>query len=359
MDGFVERSERGRGCFTNHPGCIICQTPNTAACIDSMGYHDAEEIPNYWTYAHDFVLQDHMFGPNLSWSLPAHLFMVSGWSASCTDPTNAFSCGNALQTVPWKTNPFNQSPIYAWTDVTWMLHQQGISWGYYVRTGNEPDCENDAAMSCAPVPQSAATGNPWNPLPHFTDVHDDNQLSNVQSLTNFFGAASAGTLPAVSWVVPAAKVSDHPPDSLVSSAQTYVTGLINAIMRGPDWNSTAIFLSWDDWGGFYDHVAPPSVDQNGYGLRVPGLVISPYARQGYIDHQTLSHDAYLKFIEDDFLGGQRLDPRTDGRPDPRPDVRETNPLLGDLSSDFDFTQTPRAPLVLSVHPAPGPPSPAP
>ena len=101
-----------------------------------------------------------------------------------------------------------------------------------------------------------------------------------------------------------------------------MTSLINAAMQGPDWNSTAIFLRWDDWGGFYDHVVPPSVDQNGYGLRVPGMVISPYARQGYIDHQTLSFDAYLKFIEDDFLGGQRLDPATDGRPDPRPDVRE-------------------------------------
>ena len=93
-------------------------------------------------------------------------------------------------------------------------------------------------------------------------------------------------------------------------------------MNGPEWKSTAIFVAWDDWGGFYDHVPPPTVDQNGYGLRVPGLVISPYAKRGYIDHQTLSFDAYAKFIEDDFLDGQRLDPKTDGRPDPRPDVRE-------------------------------------
>jgi phospholipase C len=104
-----------------------------------------------------------------------------------------------------------------------------------------------------------------------------------------------------------------------------VTKLVNAAMRGKDWKSTAIFLAWDDWGGFYDHVTPPSVDRLGYGLRVPGLVISPYARRGYIDHQTLSFDAYAKFIEDDFLGGQRLDPATDGRPDPRPDVRENEP----------------------------------
>ena len=96
---------------------------------------------------------------------------------------------------------------------------------------------------------------------------------------------------------------------------------------------------------------PPIVDQNGYGLRVPGIVISPYAKQGYIDHQTLSFDAYIKFIEDDFLGGQRLDPATDGRPDPRPDVRENSPLLGDLTADFDFNQPPRAPVLLPVCPA--------
>ena len=122
-------------------------------------------------------------------------------------------------------------------------------------------------------------------------------------------------------------------------------------MRSPDWSSTAIFLSWDDWGGFYDHVAPPAVDQNGYGLRVPGIVISPYARPGFIDHQVLSHDAYLKFIEDDFLGGERIDPATDGRPDPRPDVRENSPALGDLTRDFDFNQPPAPPFLLPTHPA--------
>ena len=131
-----------------------------------------------------------------------------------------------------------------------------------------------------------------------------------------------------------------------------MTGLVNAIMRGPDWSSTAIFLTWDDWGGFYDHVVPPVVDQNGYGLRVPGIVISPWAKRGYIDHQTLSFDAYVKFIEDDFLAGARINPTTDGRPDPRPDVRETASILGNLIRDFDFKQKPRSPLLLSQHPRP-------
>jgi len=127
-------------------------------------------------------------------------------------------------------------------------------------------------------------------------------------------------------------------------------------MKGPGWDSTAIFLAWDDWGGFYDNVVPPAVDADGYGLRVPALVISPYARKGYIDHQTLSFDAYNKFIEDDFLGGQRLDPATDGRPDRRPTVRENVPVLGNLVQDFDFSQPPQPPVLLPTHPAPGPAS---
>src|SRR4029077_14360094 len=130
-------------------------------------------------------------------------------------------------------------------------------------------------------------------------------------------------------------VREHPP-ARVSVGQRYVTSLINAVMQGPEWRSTAIFLSWDDWGGFSDHVVPPAVDANGYGLRVPGLVISPWARRGHLDHQVLSFDAYLKSIENTFLGVQRLDPTTDGRPDPRPDVRETAPQLGNLLRDFHF-----------------------
>jgi phospholipase C len=352
MDGFVGQAEKGQGCTSTNPNCSPCTTSSTSKCVDVMGYHDAREIPNYWRYAKDFVLQDHMFEPNASWSLPEHLFQVSEWSAFCTNPMNPFSCSNALQNPNPPGAPLSTTPLYAWTDITYLLHRYGVSWAYYVFKGTEPDCENDSSMTCAPVAQGPTTPGIWNPLPHFTDVQQDGQAGNVQTLSNFFTAARNGTLPAVSWIDPNGKVSEHPP-ALVSAGQTYVTGLINAIMQSPDWNSTAIFLSWDDWGGFYDHVVPPAIDQNGLGLRVPGIVISPYARDGYIDHQVLSHDNYTKFIEDDFLGGQRLNPATDGRPDPRPDVREASPQLGDLSSDFDFNQAPRAPEILPVHPGAG------
>jgi phospholipase C len=335
-----------------------------------MGYHTATDIPNYWSYAKNYALNDHMFEPNASWSLPAHLFMVSEWAAHCTQEDNPSSCVSGTASNPPakpqayppvyggevgpkvlknnKANPGKQ-PIYAWTDLTYLLHQHKVGWGYYVVSGAEPDCEDDGAVECAAVPQNSSTPGIWNPLPWFDTVKADHQLGNVQDVSNFYTQAQKGTLPSVSWVVPSSAVSEHPP-APISAGQSYVTSLVNAVMKGPDWNSTAIFLSWDDWGGFYDHVVPPTVDELGYGLRVPGIVISPYAKQGYIDHQTLSFDAYDKFIEDDFLGGQRIDPASDGRPDPRSTVRENVKILGDLTKDFDFNQQPRPPAVLPDHP---------
>jgi phospholipase C len=322
---------------------------------DVMGYHNGKDLPNYWTYARRFVLQDHMFQSDLSWSLPSHLYMVSEWTARCTQTGNPMSCHNTLD-YPGDPPDFgygrhrsHSRPHYAWTDLTYLLHKHHVSWRYYVFKGSEPDCENDAAVACAPVAQGPKTPGIWNVLPYFDTVHQDGQLRNIQSLSRFFVAARNGTLPAVSWITPNRQVSEHP-NSLVSVGESYVTGLINAIMRSPDWRSTAIFLAWDDWGGFYDHVVPPHVDHDGYGLRVPAMVISPYAKRGYIDHQTLSFDAYVRFIEDDFLGGQRLDPRTDGRPDPRPDVRENAPQLGNLVHDFNFHRAARPPLILPVRP---------
>lgn len=417
MDGFVAQAEKGlSGCAPTAAACSFTKT-NT----DVMGYHDGRDLPNYWAYARNFSLQDHMFSAAGAWSLPAHLYLVSEWSARCSKDGDPQSCVNALENPeaspdpgviaksligkcqdglslqschdalqsagispdlaagidalisqncrPTDSYPTCQSaidkasvpaelkkkldeaanllrpPDYAWTDLTYLLHKQHVPWAYYVFNGTEPDCQNDAA-ACAPVKQDAKTPGRWNPLPYFDTVKEDGELGNIQSLANFYDAARNGTLPAVSWIDPTDKVSEHAP-AKISAGQAYVTGLINTIMSGPDWNSTAIFLTWDDWGGFYDHVNPPVADGNGYGLRVPGLVISPYAKKGNIDHQVLSHDAYIKFIEDDFLNGQRLDPATDGRPDPRPGVRETNPLLGDLAKDFDFNQAPAPPLILS------------
>ena len=351
MDGFVASAIHG-----NHTYCAA--NPFSPDCTadtgrlgqpDAMGWHDEREIPNYWAYADRFVLQDHMFESVRSWSLPSHLSMVSGWSATCSTPNDPMSCTTDLGKYPaGPVEPTFGSTPFAWTDITYLLHQAGVSWKYYVAEGTQPDCADDA-MFCAPQTQTIGTPEIWNPLPGFEDVNQDGQVGNVQTVSNYYRDAAQGTLPSVSWIVPNADDSEHPPAS-IATGQAWVTGLINAVMSGPEWDSTAIFLAWDDWGGFYDHVVPPTVDGAGYGLRVPALVISPYARPGTIDHQTLSFDAYLKFIEDDFLGGQRLDPATDGRPDSRPDVRENDPALGNLLADFDFSRPPSPPLILPPYP---------
>jgi phospholipase C len=420
MDGFVRQAEArkggGRGCGGFSGVC------NSAAPSNVMGYHDAREIPNYWAYAQHFVLDDHMFQSDASWSLPSHLYLVSGWSAKCSVLGDPHSCVNEDQLGGFLTaeiaaggggvgqrayracllehgvlravhagrdarerrqlrrlrrqpsvaaaitecvneitlrqaDIFKQTVAmnnYAWTDITYLLHKHGVSWGYYVTPGGAPDCET-GSTNCSSQYVTAGTPNIWNPLPSFTDVQQDDQVSNIQPTSNLLADARNGTLPAVSWVTPDQDHSDHPPAS-IRAGQAYVTNLINTIMKGRDWDSTAIFLEWDDWGGFYDHVIPPVIDQNGLGIRVPSLVISPYARPGYIDHQTLSFDSLNKFIEDDFLGGERLDPATDGRPDPRPDVRDANPRLGNLAADFDFNEPPRPPLLLPLRPHPGPAS---
>jgi phospholipase C len=363
MDGFVREAiaakaalahderlrRRIRGCAkrgTVGPRCELGKP------TDVMGYHDDRDLPNYWVYARNYILQDHMFEPNYGWSLPAHLFQVSAWSAKCRPPTDPLRCRSDLADPPEGPaavrSPTTHAPVYAWTDLTYLLHRHHVSWGYYVVPGMQPDCDDGGTLDCSPGRLDPGTPSSWNPLPDFETVKSDGQLDQIQPVEQFIRAAKQGTLPAVSWVVPDFRHSEHP-GALLSEGQAWVTGLVNAVMQGPDWGSTAIFVAWDDWGGFYDHVVPPRVDRNGYGLRVPALVISPYAKQGYVDHQTLSFDAYLRFIEDDFLGGARLDPWMDGRPDSRPTVRETVPQLGNLVADFDFAHV-RGRLVLPPYP---------
>jgi phospholipase C len=354
MDGFVQtlRAGRQRLCVVDPhvPGCGASSRTRTP---DVMGYHTASEIPNYWAYAHRFVLQDHLFEGVRSWSLPSHLDLVSGWSARCSDPHDPMTCSTYLGYRRDAIERAESSYVvrarpYAWTDLTYLLHRAHVSWRYFVANGSQPDCA-DGQVVCRPRPQSASTPGIWNPLPGFRTVWADHQISDVQPAGSYFRDAKDGTLPSVSWIVPNDRHSEHPPSS-IAAGQAWVTRIVNAAMLSSDWNSTAIFLSWDDWGGFYDHVLPPTVNGQGLGLRVPGLVISPYARRGYIDHQVLSTDSYLRFIEDDFLGGRRIDPATDGRPDSRPFIAEEALGLGRLAADFNFRMAPRPPFLLPLHP---------
>jgi phospholipase C len=321
-----------------------------------MGYHTGAEIPNYWDYAKHYMLQDRMFAPTDSWTLPSHLYLISAWSAKCTNLTtpdpDASSCTtNIDHPGGMEGKPFGvvDDMQYRWASIPWLLDKADVPWGYYVGqdTCLQPEC-----------PQSGPEETPrsWMAISGFRNVAYTNSLDKIRTYPDFFQRAASGTLPAVSWVVPFKGTSEHPTHP-VDQGQAWVTQVVNAVMQGPpqQWEHTAIFVTWDDWGGFYDHVKPPVIDHWGYGLRVPGLVISPWVRRSNnIDDQLLSFDAYLKLIEDRFLGSRRLDGKNEGWPDPRPTIREAVPQLGDLANEFDFSQQPIPPLVLDPNPSGNP-----
>ena len=347
MDGFVRTVVDSPLYCADHRDASRCRDYlGPQGQPDVMSYHTAKEIPNYWRYARTFVLQDRMFAPADSWTLPAHLFLVSAWAARCSDAHDPMSCVSNLELVDQfhTMRSHEDVPIWAWTDITYLLWEQGVEWGYYV---GDDTCFFDPC----PDQGQRRTVSQQNPLPWFTTIRETGQMDRIQEHAKFYKAAANGTLPSVSWVMPYNGVGEHPASGApIWRGQAHVTHIVNALMKGPDWNETAVFLTWDDWGGFYDHVRPPRVDLNGYGIRVPGLLISPWARAGLIDSQTLSFDAYLKLIEDLFLDSERLNPATLSRPDSRPTVREKASILGDLLKEFDFSQEPLPPLILDPSP---------
>jgi phospholipase C len=179
MDGFISQAEKyDRGCGPVSPR--VCQANGP---VDVIGYKDAREIPNYWSYARNFVLQDYMFSPVLSWSLPAHMYIVSAWSAKCSTKDVAMSC-TSQRVWPYATfvQQLKAKQLnYAWTDITYLLARHHVSWKDYVDPG---------------------TPDNWNVLPYATDVHQDNQGGNIQAISHFSQDAREGHLPQVSWLIP-------------------------------------------------------------------------------------------------------------------------------------------------------------
>jgi uncharacterized protein (TIGR03437 family) len=280
-----------------------------SAPSDVMGWHDSRELSNYWSYANLYVLQDHLFESVQSYSLPAHLYMLAAQSGGYTGNQQAYPTS------------------FSFPEITELLTSGKVTWNYYVNRGQSP-----GAADGNNIDEDETVFTFWNPLPAFPVVKNDPaQFMHLVNGANFVNDAQSGALAQVSWVIPNFPQSEHP-NANVSDGMNYVTTLVNAVMNGPQWNSTAIFLAWDDWGGFYDHVNPPQVDQYGLGIRVPGIVISPYARQGYIDHKQYSFESWLKTVEERF-GVNSLT------------ARDNN--ANDMYDAFDFTQQPRAPVVLN------------
>jgi phospholipase C len=213
-------------------------------------------------------------------------------------------------------NPF---PCNNATTLANELQNAGISWKSY-------------------APVLGTSGYAWNSLRSFTQIFDTSLWqTNVVSQDNFVADAGSPNMPAVSWLTPDAPYNEHPVNS-VCQGENWTVQQVNAIMQGPNWNSTAIFIAWDDFGGFYDHVTPPTQDIYGYSIRVPFIIISPYAKQvvygkqGYITHSTYELSSVLRFIEERF----GVAPLT-----------QRDATANDLLDAFDFSQAPLPPLVLT------------
>jgi phospholipase C len=311
---------------------------------DVMGYHTAADLPAYYTLAQNYEIQDHMFETVKSWSKVSHLFIFSGWSATCPSTNTSVGCTSSIG------NGAPPDQTYPWNSIGGLLGAHNILWRVFQGVGWS---RGSSTTSCGSFDPNS-TNEPlsiWNPLATFTDAASS-YLDTKMGQLQFLETLDHHLTPPVAWIVPEQDISEHPNQGDMRNGHDYVTTIIQGIMSNDGlWGSSAIFLTWDDWGGFFDHVQPPQTsDGLGYGPRVPGMLISPYAKKGAVDNQILSHDAYNKFIEDVFVSSTRIN--TTGTADPRPSIRENETVLGDLLWEFDFNQTPLPPVTMSCTTAP-------
>jgi phospholipase C len=241
----------------------------------TMAYYTSKTIPDYWDYASYYTLNDYFFASALSMSLPNHLYAVAA-SDGCPGP----DC---------RTN-FNGPTSYNLTfpQIAEYLTPLGLTWGYYQYGWNDKaDCPPTASTyTPSYVASHLAQGDSyWTGLTDFTQVQMTKiECSSLLNYKDLMNSISAGTLPNVAWVIPESSESDHPGQSLLSSGQEYIASVVNAISKSSEWSSTVIYITNDEWGGYYDGVAPLQIDTQGVGFRVPLIAISPYSIQGAIVH---------------------------------------------------------------------------
>jgi phospholipase C len=277
----------------------------------AMGYYDDRDLPYYWNIADEYVLFDRFFSSSSSGSIRNHMFAVTGGPGA----TGA-----------------EEIPPGGWGDIPTIfdrLEEKGIGWKFYIenydpgitfRTRLTEDVDTDRGAQVI-----------WAPLLAYARYIDDPRLSSrIVDLDRYYEDAARGELPAVAFIRPSGD-SEHPPGS-VQSGQRLVRSLLNELMRAPQWPSSAFVWSYDDWGGWFDHVMPPAVDRYGYGPRVPALLVSPYARRGHVDSTTHDFTSILRFVEVNW-GLAPLAERD----------AAADPMLG----AFDFAAPPRPPVLLS------------
>jgi phospholipase C len=292
------------------------------------------QVAPYWAMAKQYVLADRMFSTQFDASFVAHLDLIAG-TASISPTTSEvrvptaspWGCGAPPGTTTFMLRRgrvvSSDGPFPCFTQFATLadtLDEAGLSWKYYAPSMNEP-------------------GYLWSIFQAIKRVYEgpDWRKNVISPQTRVVRDAAAGDLASVSWVIPDSQDSDHA--GITSDrGPSWVASVVNAIGAGPDWNSTAIVVVWDDWGGWYDHVPPPQLDFRGLGIRVPCIIISPYARKGYISHTVYEFGSVLHFAEQAFnlpsLGPNQLG----GGPN---DLGYTDARGASLADSFDFTQKPR------------------
>jgi phospholipase C len=267
------------------------------------------DIPTYWDYATHFGLGDNFFSSAATSSVPNHISMIAGQTGDIFDTVAETGCTSAHNTAVYskKLNGMQywSYPCYDIDSLPQELTTAGISWKYY------------------------STADIWDAPERVQPISTSSD--NVRDTFQFLTDVRQGELATVSWVNPDGPGTDHPP-ALWEPGENFVAQQVNAIMQSSYWANTAIFLTWDDYGGFYDHVVPPVFDGQGLGPRVPLIVISPYAIPGYIDHNLGEFASFDKFIEKNWDVGNL-------------GQRDANPQVGNLMGYFNFNQTPNPPLI--------------
>ena len=290
--------------------------PNKGGVPDlSYSYTDPADVKPYWQMAQTYAFADRMFQSNSGPSFPAHQYLIAAQSPFADEnPTsgNSWGCdappGTTVKALDAQGQEYTYGfPCFDYQTIADELDARGVSWRYYtpIATGN---------WSAYDAISHIRYGPDWS-----TDIESFAHYNPAQDF-------AAGDMADVTWVIPQGFNSDHP-NPVGDHGPDWVASLVNAIGSGPDWDSTAIFITWDDWGGWYDHVRPAQLDVYGLGLRVPLIVISPYVREGYVSHADHEFGSIMRFTEETF--GLDTLAASDGRAD-------------DLLDCFDFSQQPQA-----------------
>ena len=273
----------------------------------SMGRFTEKQIPFYWNLADQYVLFDNYFSSAHTGSITNRMYWVAGKPGS----------------------EFNRIPQGGFGDIPTIfdrLQERGISWKFYIKDYN-PELNYRTAKELDFLPPQVQ----WVPLLSFDRFIDDPELSShIVDLDEYYTDLENGTLPAVSYVL-LLGATEHPISDLSLGERASRT-MLHTLMQSDSWENSAFLLTYDDWGGWYDHVPPPQIDDRGYGFRVPALLVSPYARMGHIDHTLLDHTSILKFIEENW---------------DIPPLAERDAQANNISSAFDFSMAPRPAILVS------------